>query len=139
MVPPPPKLKGSKMATTIKVATVATPAKAAAPQAKAKAATAPQAPRFVMGPWPVTSQGTDSIRGYCYSVAKRLGKAYPNGFTAAQYASALAANAEGTTYRQPSAGWGTAAKPNGNAMSHAKWFGRVKQGWLVPAPAAAKA
>jgi len=127
------------MATTLKVATVATPAKAAAPQAKAKAATAPQAPRFVMGPWPVTSQGTDSIRGYCYSVAKRLGKAHPNGFTAAQYASALAANAEGTTYRQPSAGWGTAAKPNGNAMSHAKWFGRVKQGWLVPAPAAAKA
>jgi len=126
------------MATTLKVATVATPAKAAAPQAKAKAATAPQAPRFVMGPWPVTSQGTDSIRGYCYSVAKRLGKAHPNGFTAAQYASALAANAEGTTYRQPSAGWGTAAKPNGNAMSHAKWFGRAKQGWLVPAPAAAK-
>ena len=140
MVPPPPKLKGYQMATTnIKVSPVATPAKKAAPQAAPKATAAPQAPLFIMGPWPVKAQGGNSIRGYCYSVAKGLGKAHPNGFTAAQYASALAANASGSTYKQPSAGWGTSAKPNGNAMSHANWFAHAKQGWLTPATAKAKA
>ena len=123
------------MATTVsKTAPVATPAKKAAPVAAPKAL-APQAPRFVMGPWPVKAQGGNSIRGYCYSVAKGMAKSHPNGFTAAEFASALAANASGSTYKQPSAGWGTSAKPNGNAMSHANWFAHAKQGWLAPAPA----
>lgn len=121
--------------------TTATPAKQAAPAptpAKGKGAAkaaqaAPQAPRYVMGPWPVKAQGGNSIRAYCYSVAKALAKRHPQGFTAAQFASALAAAAAGSTYKQPSAGWGTAAKPNGNAMAHANWFAHPKQGWLAPA------
>ena len=114
----------------------ATKAKAApaAPVAKAApAAPAPQAPRFVLGPWPAKAASGNSIRAYCYSVAKALTKANPNGFTVAQYASALASNASGTTYKQPSAGWGSAAKPNGNANAHANYFANPKQGWLAPA------
>ena len=115
----------------------ATATKATAPKATATApkatATAPQAPRYTLGPWPAKAQGGNSIRAYCYSVAKALSKAHPNGFTAAQYASALAANASGSTYKQPSAGWGSAAKPNGNANAHANWFMHPKQGWLAPA------
>ncbi len=122
---------------------MATTKTAPAPQATNKTAPAakpvqtqaptPQAPLYVMGPWPVKAQGGNSIRAYCYSVAKALTKAHPNGFTAAQYASALAASASGSTYKQPSAGWGTPAKPNGNAHSHANWFAHPKQGWLAPA------
>ena len=124
------------MATT-KTAPVAKPVQTQAPVAKPvqTQAPAPQAPLYVMGPWPVKAQGGNSIRAYCYSVAKALAKAHPNGFTAAQYASALAAAQAGSTYKQPSAGWGTAAKPNGNALAHANWFAHAKQGWLAPAPA----
>lgn len=120
------------MATT-KTAPAAAKKTAAAP---APAPAAPQAPRYVLGPWPVKAQAGNSIRAYCYSVAKALSKSKPEGFTAAEYASALAANQSGSTYKQPSAGWGTAAKPNGNANSHANWFCHPKQGWLSPAPAA---
>ena len=64
----------------------------------------------------------------------------PQGFTLAQYASALAANAAASTMRQPGNGWGTAAKPNGVARQHAAWFAAPAQAWLVPvAPAAAPA
>lgn len=108
------------------------PAKAAPAPAKATAP-APQAPLFVMGPWPAKAQAGNSIRAYCANVAKALTKANPNGFTVAQYASALAANAQGTTYKQPSAGWGTAAAPNSNAKSHANYFANPAQGWLAPA------
>ena len=124
------------MATT-KTAPAPAPAKAKA-AAPAPVAQAPQAPLYVLGPWPVKAQAGNSIRAYCYSVAKALTKAQPAGFTAAQYASALAAAQQGSSYKQPSAGWGTAAKPNGNANSHANWFAHPKQGWLAPAPAAAK-
>ena len=124
------------MATNTNTATKATATKAtakrAAPKATAPAPQAPQAPRYTLGPWPAKAQGGNSIRAYCYSVAKALTKAHPNGFTAAQYASALAANASGSTYKQPSAGWGSAAKPNGNANAHANWFMHPKQGWLAP-------
>ena len=112
-------------------------APAAKPVQTQTQAPAPQAPLYVMGPWPVKAQGGNSIRAYCYSVAKALAKAQPNGFTAAEYASALAKAQEGSTYKQPSAGWGTEAKPNGNAHSHANWFAHTKQGWLAPAPAPA--
>jgi len=113
-------------------------------QATTKATTttaAPMAPLFLMGPWPAKAQGGNSIRAYCYTVAKALTKAQPGGFTAAQYASALAGAQSGSTYKQPSAGWGTVAKPNGNANSHANWFTHAKQGWLAPvaAPVSVKA
>lgn len=105
----------------------------AAPAAQAPAApAAPQAPMFTLGPWPAKAQGGNTIRAYCYAVAKALAAQHPQGFTVAQYASALAANASGTTLRQPSGGWGTAAKPNGIAMQHANWFAHPKQGWLAP-------
>lgn len=125
---------------TNKTAPAATAAKTAAapvaaPQAPAAPA-APQAPKFVLGPWPVKAQGGNSIRAYCYTVAKALTKQHPQGFTVAQYAAALATNAAGSTYKHPSAGWGTQAKPNGNAMAHANYFANAKQGWLAPAPAA---
>lgn len=118
------------MATT-KSAPAAAPAKKAAPAAAPKAA-APAAPLFTMGPWPVKAQGGNSIRAYCYKVAVALAKAHPNGFTLAQYASALAASAKGSDMKQPSTGWGTADKPNGAAMAHANWFAHAKQGWLSP-------
>jgi len=124
------------MATT-KTAPAPQAATKTAPAAKPVQAPAPQAPLYVMGPWPVKAQGGNSIRAYCYNVAKALAKAQPHGFTAAQYASALAAAQAGSTYKQPSAGWGTTAKPNGNAHSHANWFAHPKQGWLAPAPAPA--
>jgi len=140
------------MATTANTtATTATTAgKAAAPAAPAKgkaaAPAAPAAPVYTVANynpatnngWPVKAQGGNSIRAYCYSVAKALAKAHPKGFTAAQYASALAANAAGTTYKQPSTGWGTAAKPNGAAHAHANWFANPKQAWLVPVAPASK-
>lgn len=121
------------------------PAKAAPAKGKGKAAPkaapaqaqaqAPQAPTFVMGGWPAKAQGGGSVRAYCYQVAMGLLKQHPNGFTKAQFASALAANAAGSTCKQPSTGWGTAAKPNGAAHAHANWFSHAKQGWLAPAPA----
>lgn len=131
-----------------------TPAKRKAPAVKpAKApavSAAPQAPRYILRSytpatgsagkpgyvpphgWPVKAQGGNSIRAYCYSVAKSLAKSHPAGFTAAQFASALAANATGSTFKQPSTGWGTSAKPNGAAHNHANWFVGAKQLWLVP-------
>lgn len=123
------------MANATTTTATAAPAKRTT-AAPAPAPAAPQAPCYVMGPWPTKAQSGNSVRAYCYSVAKALGKASPAGFTAAAFASALAANASGSTYKQPSAGWGTAAKPNGNAHSHANWFANPKQGWLSPVPAA---
>lgn len=123
------------MATT-KTAPAPQAATKTAPAAKPVQTQAPQAPLYVMGPWPVKAQGGNSIRAYCYSVAKALAKDKgAAGFTAAEYAAALAKAQDGSTYKQPSAGWGTAAKPNGNAHSHANWFAHPKQGWLSPAPA----
>lgn len=122
------------MATTnTKIAPKAAPVAKAAPKAEVAKATAPQAPRYTMGPWPVKAQAGNSIRAYCYSVAKALAKDKgAAGFTAAEYAAALAKAQEGSTYKQPSASWGTEAKPNGNAHSHANWFAHPKQGWLSP-------
>lgn len=124
------------MATNTNTATAkATTAKRTAPKAKPAAApaAAPQAPRYTLGPWPVKAQGGNSIRAYCYGVAKALAKANGDaGFTVRELACAFAANAAGTDYRQPGAGWGTADKPNGVAMQHANWFAHEKQGWLAP-------
>ena len=108
--------------------------------APAPAPVAPQAPLFVMGGWPVKAQGGNTVRAYCYQVAKALAKAQPQGFTVAQYASALATAQAGSTMRQPSTGWGSTTKPNGTALQHANWFTHAKQGWLAPvAPAPAPA
>ncbi len=137
------------MATTKKSAPVATVAKSApAPATVEKpkeAVPALQAPRYVVGPWPQKSASGNSIRAYCYSVAKKLEK-QSGPFTLRELASAFAANSEGTTFKQPTAGWGTAQKPNGNAMNHANYFSNEKQGWLsvykpeeTPAPAPAPA
>ena len=125
-----------------KTAAAATAGKAApAPVAVAPAAApAPQAPLFTCysfnaatgNGWPVKAQGGNTVRAYCYAVALQLAKAQPKGFTLAQYASALAANAAGSTMRQPGNGWGTAAKPNGIARQHAAWFAAAAQAWLVP-------
>lgn len=130
------------MATTkAKAAPAATPAKkaaapaAAAPQGATPAAAAPAAPRYAMGPWPAKARAGNSIRAYCYQVANALHNASPNGFTLAEFASALAANAAGSDLRQPGTGWGTAAKPNGAALAHANWFAHAKQGWLTKAEA----
>jgi hypothetical protein len=79
--------------------------------------------------------GGNTVRAYCYAVAVALAKAQPQGFTLAQLASAFAANAAGSTMRQPGNGWGTPAKPNGIARQHAAWFAAPAQAWLVPAPA----
>jgi len=123
-----------------KTAAPATKAKApvaptAAPATKTAApVAAPTAPTYIMGGWPAKAQGGGSVRAYCYQVAQGLLKANPAGFTKAQYASALAANAAGSTCKQPSTGWGTSAKPNGAAHAHANWFAHTKQGWLAPAP-----
>ena len=133
--------------TAAAAATAATAAKAApAPAAVAPVAVAPQAPLFTCQPysaatgqgWPAKAQGGNTVRAYCYAVAVALAKAHPQGFTLAQYASALAANAAASTMRQPGNGWGTAAKPNGIARQHAAWFAAPAQAWLVPyaAPAA---
>jgi len=112
------------------------PAKRTAPKATtapAKATTAPAAPRYTLGPWPAKAQGGNTIRAYCYTVASKLqAKHKDNGFTAAEFASALAANAKGSDFKQPASGWGTADKPNGAALSHANWFAHEKQGWLTP-------
>lgn len=134
------------MATTKTTAATATATAKAAPAptpatpAKAETvAVAPQAPLFTVysyNPttakgWPVKAQGGNTVRAYCYQVAVALAKAQPNGFTLAQYASALAANAAGSTMRQPGNGWGTAAQPNGIARQHAAWFAAAAQQWLV--------
>lgn len=134
-------------AATAATATAAKAAPAPAPVAPAApVAVAPQAPLFTCAPyspatgqgWPAKAQGGNTVRAYCYAVAVALTKAQPQGFTLAQYASALAANAAGSTMRQPGNGWGTAAKPNGVARQHAAWFAAPAQAWLVPvAPAAA--
>ena len=137
------------MATT-KTAPAATATKTAAAPAPvvAPAVVAPQAPLYTCQPysaatgqgWPAKAQGGNTVRAYCYAVAVALAKAQPQGFTLAQYASALAANAAASTMRQPGNGWGTAAKPNGVARQHAAWFAAPAQAWLVPvAPAAAPA
>jgi len=120
--------------TANNTAPAAAPAKGKAAPAAAPVATAPQAPTFVMGGWPAKAQGGGSVRAYCYAVAMGLAKAHPNGFTKGQFASALAAHAKGSTCKQPSTGWGSAAKPNGAAHAHANWFAHAKQGWLAPAP-----
>lgn len=137
------------MATT-KTATAPAAAKAAAPApvVAPAAIVAPAAPLFTCQPynaatkagWPAKAMGGNTVRAYCYAVAVALTKAQPQGFTLAQYASALAANAAGSTMRQPGNGWGTEAKPNGIARQHAAWFAAPAQAWLVPAaPAKAKA
>lgn len=137
------------MANKATATATATAAKAApAPAPVAPVAVAPQAPLFTCQPysaatgqgWPAKAQGGNTVRAYCYAVAVALAKAQPQGFTLAQYASALAANAAGSTMRQPGNGWGTAAKPNGVARQHAAWFAAPAQAWLVPvAPAVAPA
>lgn len=129
------KVTVTPAATTAKAA----PAPVAAAPATAPVA-APQAPLFTCHSynpatgkgWPVKAQGGNTVRAYCYSVAMQLAKAQPQGFTLAQYASALAASAQGSTMRQPGAGWGTAAQPNGIARQHAAWFAAAAQAWLVP-------
>lgn len=137
------------MATT-KTATAPAAAKAAAPApvVAPAAIVAPAAPLFTCQPynaatkagWPAKAMGGNTVRAYCYAVAMALAKAQPQGFTLAQLASAFAANAAGSTMRQPGNGWGTAAKPNGIARQHAAWFAAPAQAWLVPvAPAKAKA
>ena len=90
---------------TAAAATAATAAKAApapAPVAPAApVAVAPQAPLYTCQPysaatgqgWPAKATGGNTVRAYCYTVAMALAKAQPQGFTLAQYASALAANA----------------------------------------------
>lgn len=133
------------MATTKTApAPVAATKAAPAPAPVAPAAiVAPAAPLYLCQPysaatgngWPLKAQAGNTVRAYCYQVAVALTKAHPNGFTLAQYASALAANAQGSTMRQPGNGWGTAAKPNGIARQHAAWFAAPAQAWLVPAPA----
>lgn len=123
--------------TTTKTTTAKRTAPAPAPQATAPA---PQAPVFTYQPysastntgWPPKAAAGNSIRAYCANVAQALVKQHKEGFTVAQFASALAANAKGTSYKQPSTGWGTAEKPNGAAMQHANWFANPKQSWLVP-------
>lgn len=131
-------------AAPVAVAVAAAPV-AAAPVAAAPVAVAPQAPLYTCLPysattgqgWPAKAQGGNTVRAYCYAVAVALAKAQPQGFTLAQYASALAANAAASTMRQPGNGWGTATKPNGVARQHAAWFAAPAQAWLVPvAPAA---
>jgi len=116
-----PTAKNTKAATTTKRA--AKPAKPAAPSA----------PLYMVGPWPAKAQGGNSIRAYCYKVAVALQAKNAQGFTLAQFASAIAANAAGSNMRQPSTGWGTAQAPNGAALSHANWFAHAKQGWLSKA------
>lgn len=131
-----------KMATkaSVVVAPVVAGKTAPAPAPVVVATPAPMAPLFSMGGWPVKAQGGNTVRAYCYQVAKALTKAQPQGFTIAQFASAMAAAQAGSTMRQPGSGWGTAAKPNGAAMQHANWFAHSKQGWLAPvAPAPAPA
>lgn len=129
------------MAQATKTAPVAT----AAPKGKtapvaAPVAAAPSAPRFTLGGWPAKAMGGNTVRAYCYTVAKQLAAANPNGFTLAQYAEALVANAAGSDMRQPDGGWATAeGKPNGKARQHAAWFAATAQGWLAPATAPAKA
>lgn len=119
---------------------------ATAPKAKAAPVAAPMAPLFVFAPytpatgmgWPAKAASGASVRAYCAKVAQALTKAQPNGFTVAQFASALAANAKGTTYRQPANGFGTAAQPNATARQHATWFCNTGK-YCVPAQAKAKA
>jgi len=135
------------MANTTANKAAAAPAKAAAKAAPApKAAATPMhAPLFTYAPykagtngkagngWPAKSATGYSVRAYCAQVAQRLAKAQPKGFTAAQFASALAAgHAAGVKagFKQPSSGWGTAKQPNSNAMAHANWFTGAKQAWL---------
>ena len=126
--------KGTNTMANANTKTAAPATKAKAPVAPTAAPAAPTAPTYIMGGWPAKAQGGGSVRAYCYQVAQGLLKANPAGFTKAQYASALAANAAGSTCKQPSTGWGTSAKPNGAAHAHANWFAHTKQGWLVPAP-----
>jgi hypothetical protein len=138
------------MQTQTTATATATAAKVAAPApaaAKAKvAAPAPAAPLFTFAGytpatgigWPAKATSGASIRAYCAKVAQALAKAQPQGFTVAQYASALAAAAKGSTYKQPANGWGTAAQPNATARQHAAWFANTGK-YLVPATAKAKA
>ena len=137
--------KNTAAAAATATAATATAAKAAPAPAPVAVVVAPQAPLFTCLPyspatgqgWPAKAQGGNTVRAYCYAVACALAKAQPQGFTLAQYASALAANAAGSTMRQPGNGWGTAAKPNGVARQHAAWFAAPAQAWLVPVATAA--
>jgi hypothetical protein len=123
------------------LAPVAAPAVKAQAPAPAVVAQAPLAPLFLfasyspatgMG-WPAKALSGASVRAYCAKVAQALSKAHPNGFTVAQFASALADAQAGTTYRLPANGFGTAGQPNATARQHATWFANTGK-FLVPAP-----
>lgn len=105
--------------TATKATATATKATAPAP------VVATNAPLYTLGPWPVKAQGGNTIRAYAYAIAKALAKAQPQGFTLAQYKSALVANAAGSTMHQPSGGWVGHNMPT--------WAAHPKQGWLMPA------
>lgn len=120
---------------------MATTKKAPAPAAAKKAApaaapAAPAATRYTMGPWPAKHASGNSIRCYMFKVATQLTAQHANGFTVAQYASALAAGLAAwgqSGGKVPSTGFGTAAQPNGAARQHAQWPTRAAQGYLVQA------
>jgi len=117
-----------------KTAPAPAPTKKVAPAATAK--TAPT--RYTMGPWPAKHATGNSIRCYMHKVATALTKTHKAGFTQAQYASALASGLAAWGQnggKVPSAGFGTAAKPNANCNAHAQWPLRPAQGYLVAVPA----
>ncbi|QDP65264.1 MAG: hypothetical protein Unbinned200contig1000_4 [Prokaryotic dsDNA virus sp.] len=107
---------------------------------KAKAKAAAPAPvkatatRYQLAPtWPAKHKSGNSIRCYLYKVAAQLNAQHKGGFTVQQYATALASGLNAWVQsggRAPSAGFGTAQKPNGNCMAHARW--PVTQTYLVP-------
>jgi len=118
-----------------KTAPKATAAKKAAP---APAPAAQGATRYTMGPWPAKHATGNSIRCYMHKVATALTAQHKQGFTQAQYASALATGLAAWQQgggKVPSAGFGTAAKPNANCNAHAQWPLRPAQGYLVAVPA----
>ena len=117
---------------TNKTAPKAAPAKKAAPAATPVTA---QATTYTMGPWPAKHASGNSIRCYMHKVATQLTKQHPQGFTVAQYASALAGGLAAwgqSGGKVPSGGFGTAKQPNGAARQHAQWPTRAAQGYLVP-------
>lgn len=106
---------------------------APAPTVAAPAVAAPRAPLFTLGAWPAKAMGGNTVRAYCYAVAKALAAANPQGFTLAQYAAALGTNAANSNMRQPATGWvAPAGGANGTARQHAAWFAAPAQGWLAP-------
>lgn len=125
--------------TTATTTTTTAKAKAKAP-APAPVAAAPLAPLYVFAPyspatgmgWPAKAQSGASIRAYCAKVAQALTKANPQGFTVAQYATALCAAQAGTNYKLPANGFGTGDTPNATARQHAGWFANTGR-YIVPA------